>query len=155
MIQIKVISTSLFIMVGVLFSGCGAKGPQFTEFKKPQENNGIVYVYRPSHFVGGGIDYDIYVNNSTMHNFMVGELVNGSYTAIPLPIGESKIRINLQQSLFFGITGKSSNTAIFDIKNGEIYCIKKGERLNLEIVDMVTCKSEIADTKRAVTESSE
>lgn len=153
MIHIKIISTSLFILTAVLFSGCGAKGPQFTEFQKPQENSGIVYVYRPSHFVGGGVDYNIYVNNSTMHNFLAGELVNGSYTAIPLPIGESKIRINLPSSLFLGITGKSSNTATFDIKSGEVYCIKGGigeigaSRPSIEIVDIATCKSEIIETR--------
>jgi hypothetical protein len=43
----------------LLFTGCGAKGQQFTEFAKPKPNEGLVYVYRPKSLVGGGVYYDI------------------------------------------------------------------------------------------------
>lgn len=29
-----------------LFTGCTAKGPQFTQFEKPKENKSLVYLYR-------------------------------------------------------------------------------------------------------------
>lgn len=130
----------------VFFTGCGAKGEQFSEFAKPKENQGLVYVYRPNSFVGGGVYYDIHVTNPTNPDFIAGELVNGGYVEIDVPAGENEI---------WGKT-EAKSAVTLDIKNGDIHCVKGGVgvgflvgRPNLEIVDMNRCKAEITETKKA------
>lgn len=129
----------------LLFTGCGAKGQQFTEFAKPKSNQGLVYVYRPSSFVGGGVYYDIHVTNETTPDFIAGELVNGSYIEIDVPVGESEI---------WGKTEAKSSVTV-DVNEGDIQCVKGGVgigfivgRPHLEIVDMATCEKEIVGTKK-------
>jgi hypothetical protein len=144
---VKVMTACLSISAILLFSGCSAKGQQFVEFKKPQENRGMVYVYRPSSFVGSGVHYDIHATNPTTPDFIAGELVNGGYVEMDLPSGESEI---------WGKTEAKASVTL-DVKNGEIYCVKGGVgigflvgRPNLEIVDMAKCKVEIVETKKAL-----
>lgn len=127
----------------LLFTGCGAKGQQFTEFAKPKPNQGLVYVYRPKSLVGGGVYYDIHVTNETTPDFIAGELVNGSYIEIDVPTGESEI---------WGKAEAKSSVTV-DIDEGDIQCVKGGVgigfivgRPNLQIVDMETCKAEIIET---------
>lgn len=143
--SIKMIMMGLPISALLLFSGCGAKGPQFTEFAKPQDNRGMVYIYRPTSFMGAGVYYDMHATNTTMPDFTAGTLRNGGYVQMDLPIGESEI---------WGKTEAKSSVTL-DIKNGETYCIRGGVgvgffvgRPHLEIVDMATCKGEIVETQK-------
>lgn len=136
----------IFIGTIFLFTGCGAKGQQFAGFAKPKENRGLVYVYRPNGFVGGGVYYDIHVTNSTTPDFIAGELVNGGYVEVDVPTGENEI---------WGKTEAKSSITL-DVKNGDIHCVKGGVgvgflvgRPNLEIVDSEKCKTEIVETKKA------
>lgn len=142
----KAKALSLIVSVGavIAFSGCGASGQQFSQFAVPKQDKGLVYVYRPSSFVGGGVYYDIHVTNPSTPDFIAGELVNGSYVQIDIPSGESEI---------WGKTESKSSVTV-DVKNGETYCVRGGVgigfligRPNLEIVDMATCKTEIVETK--------
>jgi len=128
----------------VFFSGCGASGAQFSQFATPKQDRGLVYVYRPESFVGGGVSYDIHVTNPSNPDLIAGELVNGSYVEIDIPSGESEV---------WGKT-ESKSSVTLDVKKGETYCVKGGVgigfligRPNLEIVDMDTCKKEIVETK--------
>ncbi|NBL00754.1 MAG: DUF2846 domain-containing protein [Erysipelotrichia bacterium] len=130
----------------VLFlSGCGASGQQFSQFSTPKPDKALVYVYRPSAFVGGGVYYNIHVTNTSTPDFIAGELVNGSYLQIDVPAGENEL---------WGQTESKSSVTI-DAKKGEIYCVKGGVgigfivgRPSLDIVDMTTCKTEIIETKQ-------
>ena len=142
----KTTLAGLIVSVGaVLFlSGCGASGQQFSQFATPKQDRGLVYVYRPSSFVGGGVYYDIHVTNPSNPDFIAGELVNGSYVQIDIPSGDSEI---------WGKT-ESKSSVTLDIKKGETYCVKGGVgigfivgRPNLEVVDMTTCQTEIVETK--------
>ena len=142
----KTTLVGLMVSIGsVLFlSGCGASGQQFSQFATPKQDRGLVYVYRPSSMLGGGVYYDIHVTNSSNTDFIAGELVNGSYVQIDIPSGESEI---------WGKT-ESKSSITLDVKKGETYCVKGGVgigflvgRPNLEIVDMATCKTEIVETK--------
>lgn len=60
----------------ILFSGCASATAPFSEFKTPKNNEAVLYIYRPSKFVGGGMDYTI--SNKTT-NEVLGELENGTY----------------------------------------------------------------------------
>lgn len=152
MSSIKIITIGVSIVSILFLNGCSsAKGPQFTEYKKPQENHGMLYVYRSSILKGSAIDYNIYIKNNTMKNYLAGELVNGSYLEVDLPIGESKILMITQRLV------ERTKALQIDIKNGEVLCVKGGEDEEgftpgttiLKIVDMAKCKSEIVKTKRA------
>ena len=135
-----------FSASAILFlSGCGASGQQFSQFATPQPDKSIVYVYRPGSLFGSGVQYDIHVTNPSNPDVIAGELVNGSYLKIDIPEGENEL---------WGQT-ESKASVTLDIKKGETYCVKGGVgigfilgRPNLDIVDMNTCKIEIAETKQ-------
>lgn len=164
----KILAVASLSIGGILlFNGCsvmtkaaGAKGEKFTEFKKPKENHGMVYVYRPSIFFGSGMTYDIHVSDETNSDFIVGELLHNGYFEIDLPTGRTDIWAKVT----------ADDSVELDIKNGAIYCIKtiaapvnttfakdlsagmSGESSynpNFEIVDMATCKSEIIATRNS------
>lgn len=142
----KFVGIGLSLGAVAFFTGCGAKGQQFTGFAKPKENQGLVYVYRPSGMVGAAVYYDIHVTNPTTVDFIAGELVNGGYVEIDVPTGENEI---------WGKTEAKSSVTL-DVKNGDIHCVKGGVgigfllgRPNLEIVDIDKCKVEITETKKA------
>lgn len=134
------------LLVSIVFTGCGAKGQQFTNFNTPKADKGLIYVYRPSSFVGGGVFYDIHTTTKSNPDLIAGELVNGGFVEIDAPIGEVEV---------WGKTESKSSVTI-DVKNQSIQCVKGGVGLgfvvgrpNLTIVDMETCKNEIKDTRRA------
>lgn len=153
---LQVVTASLSVSAILLLNGCSAlnpqpKGAQFTEFKKPQENQGTVYVYRQSSWMTGIASYDIDVSSSVVRNFRVRTLSNGGYIELDLPVGESKILG--EASNMSGVLRGDSVT--LDIKNGEVYCLEGSIGIaypkhytKLEIVDIAKCKSEIIATRR-------
>ena len=129
----------------MFLSGCGASGQPFSQFATPKQDQGLVYVYRPSSVLGMGVYYDIHVTNPTNPDLIAGELVNGSYVEVDVPVGENEI---------WGRT-ESKSSVTLDVKNGETYCVKGGVgigffigRPNFEIVDMQTCQTEIVGTNQ-------
>ncbi|WP_060825053.1 hypothetical protein [Sulfurospirillum cavolei] len=137
---------SIIVAMGgaIFLSGCGASGQQFTQFAKPQPDLGLVYVYRPSAFLGSGVYYDVHVTNSSTQDYVAGELVNGSYVQVAVPVGENEV---------WGQT-ESKSSVTLDVKQGETYCVRGSVgigfivgRPNLEIVDMATCQAQIVETK--------
>lgn len=140
---------TLWVMISVgaamFLSGCGASGQPFSQFATPKQDQGLVYVYRPSSVLGMGVYYDIHVTNPTNPDLIAGELVNGSYVEVDVPVGENEI---------WGRT-ESKTSVTLDVKNGETYCVKGGVgigffigRPNFEIVDMQTCQTEIVGTNQ-------
>lgn len=140
---------TLWVMISVgaamFLSGCGASGQPFSQFATPKQDQGLVYVYRPSSVLGMGVYYDIHVTNPTNPDLIAGELVNGSYVEVDVPVGENEI---------WGRT-ESKTSVTLDVKNGETYCVKGGVgigffigRPNFEIVDMQTCQAEIVGTNQ-------
>ena len=140
---------TLWVMISVgaamFLSGCGASGQPFSQFATPKQDQGLVYIYRPSSVLGMGVYYDIHVTNPTNPDLIAGELVNGSYVEVDVPVGENEI---------WGRT-ESKSSVTLDVKNGETYCIKGGVgigffigRPNFEIVDMQTCQTEIVGTNQ-------
>ena len=52
-----------------MFSGCGTRGPQFTQFEKPKNpNNGMLYIYRKAQFFGDALTYEVLTNNNYIAN---------------------------------------------------------------------------------------
>ncbi len=130
--------------IAILFTGCGANGPQFTKMAEPKKDEGLVYIYRPSKFVGGGVYYRVNVTDKENENKVIGKLVNGSYLEHNSKKGEIEIWAETES--------KSSIT--LDVEAGKTYCVK-GEvgigffvgRPHLSIVNNDLCEAEIKETK--------
>ncbi len=139
------ISSILTLMSLIFLTGCGADGPPFSGFIKPEKGKGVLYVYRPSSFFGAGVSYD--VKNKTDDN-VVGYLRNGGFIKQQMNPGEKTIWA--QPSLI-------KTTEKITIKEGEISCIK-GEvgigiliaRPILNKIDLNKCKAEIKETVESI-----
>lgn len=127
----------------LLLSGCGAKGPKFTEVEKLQPNQGLVYVYRPSSFVGGGVSYDLHTKKADGTDKVIGHLKNGGYFSYTTQPDEIE----------FWAKTESTSSVTIDVQANKMYCIK-GEvgigfivgRPHLTIVDNKLCLEEIKST---------
>lgn len=148
MLNIKSVSIVLGgLAAAMIFSGCAPKGPQFNGVKKLQKDSGLVYVYRPSKFVGSGLYYDIHVKDTSGNDKVIGTLTNGSYLQYRSKPGEKE----------FWAKTESTSSVTIDIEPNKMYCVK-GEigmgllvgRPHLTIVDNETCKKEIKDTKLSI-----
>lgn len=137
----------LQIIIGVftllLLTGCGAKGPKFVGIEKPQKNQALVYIYRPSSFVGGGVSYDIHAQKSDTNDNVVGHLSNGGYLKY----------ITEPTEIEFWAKTEAKSSVTLDVEAAKLYCIK-GEvgigflvgRPHLTIVDNNLCLEEIKST---------
>jgi hypothetical protein len=112
----------------------------------PSENKSMLYVYRPSSFVGGGVYYDIHANDNNKDE-VIGTLRNGGFI-------EKEIAPTENVEIWAKTESKASVS--LDMKPNETYCVKGGVgigflvgRPNLEIVDRALCEKEIIDTQRS------
>jgi hypothetical protein len=55
MYYFKTNQISGFIIISILIAGCGASGPVFKPIDPLPAGKGVVYIYRESGFVGGGV----------------------------------------------------------------------------------------------------
>lgn len=131
------------ILIG--FSGCGAKESQFKTFKKPTDGKGMLYVYRPSKFTGGGVYYD--VKDATNNDAVIGTLNNGTFIKQQMTPGTKNI---------WARTAMFKEEANVEIKEGEVSCVRGSVTTGLLIgnpelatVDLKTCELEIKDTQEA------
>jgi hypothetical protein len=67
------------IITTVSLLGCGANGPKFNAIDILQKNQSLVYVYRPSAFIGSAILYDVHVKGVDGSDIIIGTLENGGY----------------------------------------------------------------------------
>lgn len=142
---------SLLLLIATLgvtftFTGCGAKGEKFGNFKLPSENKSMLYVYRPTSFVGGGVYYDIHVNDNNKDE-IIGTLRNGGFI---------EKEMTSTENIEIWAKTESKASVSLDLKPNETYCIKGGVgigflvgRPNLEIVDKTLCEKEIIETQKS------
>ena len=153
MTLLKIMAVSLAISTMLLFSGCSAilepysaQGKEFSKFKEPHENHGMVYIYRPSKLIGFPVSYDINVINPKVDDFVAGKLLNAGYIEIELPVGPTEIWAKIDANDFVN----------FNIKNGKTYCVKGGfaqvglaaRSPDFEVVNISQCRSEIIKTRQ-------
>jgi hypothetical protein len=128
----------------IFFSGCASSTVPFTEFKKPQNNESVLYIYRPSKFVGGGMDYTL--SNKTT-NEVFGELENGTYLEKTVKAGKMVV--------YGKYNFLKDNQIEIDIEPNTVTCLKSYiggfiQNIQFEKVDFETCKKEIVETKKIV-----
>lgn len=129
----------LFLLPLLLVTGCASLGPVYSRVDKVPDNAGLVYFYRPSSFVGGGVSYDI-KNGDTV----ITTLYNGGYYPYFSAPGEKE----------FWAKTESKSSITLDVKPGQTYYVK-GEvgvgflvgRPHLMVVAPEIAEKEIVDCK--------
>lgn len=67
-------------------AGCASvKTAELAQLPTVKDDQALVYVYRESAFVGGGVSYDVYLGEKK-----VGGLTNGSFFFVDVPPGEHR-----------------------------------------------------------------
>ena len=130
----------MLLMLGL--SGCTGNGPQFTAPQKAGNGKGMLYVYRPSSFIGGGVHYDVKVDNR-----VIGSMDNGEYMLRALSPGKKVVSAKTEATATLPVT----------IRKGKMTCVKAGVgigffigRPTLKLVDNTTCLKEIKGTVKSV-----
>ena len=137
----KVSFMSIIILLGValLLSSCASLGPTYQKTDKIPEGTGLVYLYRPSSFIGGGVSYDIKVGET-----VITTLYNGGYYPYFAKPGEVELWAKTE----------SKSSVTLDVKAGQIYYLKGTVgvgffvgRPHLMVVSTDVGESEIAECK--------
>jgi len=100
---------SLSLLLVALLSGCASLGPVYQKVETVPADRGLVYIYRPSSFVGGGVSYDVKVGETP-----VTTLYNGGYYPYLSAPGEVE----------FWAKTESRSAVTLDVKAGETYFLK-------------------------------
>lgn len=103
------VSVIIILGVALLLSGCASLGPVYQKPDRIPEDKGLVYLYRSSSFVGGGVSYDIKVGE-----IVITTLYNGGYYPYFAAPGEVELWAQTES--------KSSVTV--DVKAGQTYYVK-------------------------------
>lgn len=108
-ITTKLLSISVMLVGVLLLFSCASLGPAYQKIDKIPDNTGLVYIYRPSSFVGGGISPDIKVGET-----VITTLYSGGYYPYFSKPGEVE----------FWAKTESKSAVTLDIKPGQVYYIK-------------------------------
>lgn len=104
---------AMLLTLSVL-SGCTVGGAAFQKVGTIQQDEAVVYVYRPQAFVGGGVMYDLYADGKKLTT-----LVHTSYVPYVTPAGNVTFRV---------ITAVHGYQATLDLKTepGKTYYVRGG-----------------------------
>jgi hypothetical protein len=97
------------VLLLLLISGCAPLGPAFQKIDKIPDGTGLVYIYRPSGFVGGGVSYDVKVGET-----VITTLHSGGYYPYYSKPGELELWARTE--------AKSAVTV--DVRAGETHYVK-------------------------------
>jgi hypothetical protein len=132
----------LFLLLLLVTTGCASLGPIYSKVDKIPDNAGLVYFYRPSSFIGGGVSYDIKDGDT-----VVTTLYNGGYYPHFSAPGEKE----------FWARTESKSSITLDVKSGQTYYVKGGVgvgffvgRPHLMVVDPAVAEKEIGECKLIV-----
>ena len=110
MIRAKIVLVLIMLGFLVNVSGCGPSlGPAFSRIETVPEKEGLVYIYRPAKFFGGGVYYDIRANGNVINTFYQG----GYYPYYANP-GEIE----------FSAKTEASSSVTIDVKPGQVYYLR-------------------------------
>ena len=139
----KIIMIGVGVVGALLLSGCAGTQPippavQNGKFKAPSAGKSMLYVYRPSSFVGGAVYYDIH--DGGQKDKVIGTITSGSLIAKELNPGTREIWAKTEAKAGVPVT----------LKRGKSQCIVAGVSMGLFIgrptlqkTDMQTCRYEI------------
>jgi hypothetical protein len=139
---LKMVRCFVLMLAVTMAFGCATKGPAFSKIATADipAGKGVVYVYRPSGFVGAAVSYDIWRGNEKL-----GYLVQGGYFTYLANPGELELTAKTE--------ARASLT--LDVRAGQEHYVKGSVgvgafigRPKLEVVDAETGSREIQDCKR-------
>lgn len=130
----------LALLSALLLSACAPTlGPVFQKVDRAPEGAAVVYIYRPSSFIGGGVYYDVRANG-----VVVTTLYNGGYHPYVAKPGEVE----------FSAKTEATSSVTLDVKAGQTYYVRGTVgvgvfvgRPRLEVVPAEVAEKEIAETK--------
>lgn len=97
------------VVCALLIAGCATLGPIYQKTDQIPDGVGLVYIYRPNSFVGGGVSYDVRVGNT-----VITTLYKGGYFPYFAKPGELELWAKTE--------AKSAVT--LDVRAGKIYYVK-------------------------------
>lgn len=109
----RIVQLVFFASLMFVLGGCAAKGPQFVPVQAPADK-GVVFVYRESGFMGGGVYYDVHAGQE-----LVCSLVQGGYCQYMAAPGELEI---------WGKTESKSSVTIV-VEAGKASYVKAGVKM--------------------------
>ncbi len=123
--------------------GCAASGPKYEEPGAIPSGQGVVYIYRPSKLMGGGVSFDIHTGTKE-EDREITTLKNGGY----FPFYTTPSELTLWAKT------ESEASVTLDVKEGEAYYVKGSigvgfflGRPRLEVVDSETGAREVKECK--------
>ena len=97
------------LLVILLLQGCASLGPAYTKVDQIPENKGLIYIYRPSSIIGGGVSPDVKVGET-----VITTLYSGGYYPYFANPGEVELWAKTE----------SKSAVTLDVKPGETYYVK-------------------------------
>ncbi|NOY84233.1 MAG: hypothetical protein GXO96_05325 [Nitrospirae bacterium] len=98
-----------FFLFLITLSGCANLGPVYRNVDSIPQKKGLVYIYRPSAFVGGGVSYNVKTGEK-----VITTLYSGGYYPYFSDPGEVE----------FWAKTESKSAVTLDVKTGETYYLK-------------------------------
>ena len=138
-----IIMTTVGVFAAMLLGGCAGNQPmpqavQNGKLKKAKPGKGMLYVYRPSSFIGGAVYYD--VHDGAQKDKVLGTIVSGSVIASELKPGTHEIWAKTEAKVGVPVS----------IRSGTTQCVKAGVGMGLFIgrpelqkIDLQTCRYDI------------
>jgi hypothetical protein len=111
--------------------GCAASGPTFEEPEAIPSGQGLVYIYRPSKFMGSAIVFDIHAGKKE-DDFEITTLKNGGY--FPFYVEPSELTLWAET--------ESEASVTLDVEAGETYYVRGSTGVGFFVVRPVL---EVAD----------
>ena len=127
-----------FILMSFL-SGCGSLGKKFENTILPPKDEALIYYYRPSHFVGSAISYDVKENGE-----IITTLYNGGYYPHITKAGEKTSTAETE----------ATEAIYFSAEKGKTYYVRGGVdmgafvgRPSLKLIPPEQAQEEIQDCR--------
>jgi hypothetical protein len=139
----KILRRSVLILICLIaaltLNSCASLGPPYQKVATIPDDKGLVYIYRPGSFIGGGVSYDVKIGETPITTLYTG----GYYPYFSKP-GEVE----------FWAKTESKSSVTLDVKPGQTYYIKGTVgvgfivgRPHLMVVEPNVAETEIAECK--------
>lgn len=126
-----------------LLGACAASGPRYEAAAQPPAGKGLVYIYRPGKFMGGGVVFDVHAGPKS-DNHAIVELQSGGYFPYYAEPGELELWSKTESTSSVTVDVKAGSTAYVRGSIGVGFFIG---RPSLEVVDGTTGAREIRECK--------
>ena len=138
---------SLALLIACTIAGCGATGKRFVPVE-PVADTALIYIYRPSRFLGSGNIWYLKTNGA-----QVTAVRNGGWFAYHSKPGDVTFYSNLRPgvgTVLYGMLDSDKEMITLSVEAGTTYYVKFDHHMSgpyMELVDKSTGESEIQGLK--------